>query len=102
MTSNPANGSTRYGVVTCGKTAPAPLDLGPCRLEPGHDNPCRFAALGGYVTVTDGPALPDVQLLLEQARQYRDRRRRAFRVLFVCVLVNLASAAYNVFHLFTR
>lgn len=98
----PAKGSTRYGVVTCGRQFPGPIDLGPCRLEPEHAGQCEWRALGGRVTITEGPALPpDVEDLRTQARQYRDRQRRAFRIIFVCALVNVAAAAYSVWNLLT-
>lgn len=102
MTSNPANGSTRYGVVTCGKPFPGPLDLGPCRLEPEHAGQCEWRAIGGRVRITEGPPLPaDVERHIEQTRQYRDRSRRAYRVALVCALINMAAAAYSLVNLFT-
>lgn len=102
MTSAPPPGSTRYGVVTCGKPFPGPLDLGPCRLEPEHAGQCEWRVLGGRVSITEGPTPPpDVEHLREQARQYRDRSRRAYRIVFACVLVNLAAAAVSLWNLFT-
>lgn len=98
MTADPAAGSTRYGVVTCGKTAPAPMDLGPCRLEPGHDKPCRWAALGGYVTITEGPPL-DVDPVIAR---YRRHIRRSFWIAGGAAAVNVAAAVWSIAGILNR
>lgn len=97
---DPANGSTRYGVVTCGKQAPGPFDFGPCRLDPGHEPaPCRFAFANGYVSLSSEPYDSDNDPVVQR---YHRQLRRSARIAFICVLLSIAALAYNVVQIITR
>jgi hypothetical protein len=99
MTAEPAaQGTPRYGVVTCGKQAPGPFSFGPCRLEPEHDGDCRWPFAGGYVSISAEPydSAKDPVIL-----RYRRFTRRSFRIAFVCAVINAACALWSLFHLVT-
>lgn len=98
MTSNPANGSTRYGVITCGKTAPAPLDLGPCRLEPEHPGDCRWPFAGGYVSIKAEPYSLDADPVVLRYRRYI---RQSFRIAAAAAVVTVATSVYNLVQILT-
>lgn len=87
-----------FGVRTCGKPAPGPLDFGPCRLDPGHEGGCQYKALGGTVTI-ENIHEGDPRSPLAMVREIEDihaRMRKAFRVTVVASFVTVASAAYLV------
>lgn len=71
------------------------MDLGPCRLEPGHDKPCRWAGLGGYVTISEGPPLDIDPVIL----RYRRTIRNSARVAVLCAALSIGLVAYNVIDL---
>jgi hypothetical protein len=100
MTADPAaQGTPRYGVVTCGKPMPGPMDLGPCRLEPGHEpEPCRWKFAGGYVSISAEPYDSATDPIVQR---YRRLTRRSFRIAFACAALNLATALWSIFHLLT-
>jgi hypothetical protein len=83
-----------YGVKTCGKRAETPFDmLGPCLLEPGHEDRCEFQA----------PGLPDGRIRVSKVEQlpghpwFSDgevlKHRRMARKLF---WGSMAAFAFNV------
>jgi hypothetical protein len=84
----------RYGIVTCGKIAPPPLDLGPCRLDPDHDGPCQWRALGGTVTIEDvhrGPSTID--MVRDMERMHRQMRRN-LKTSAAATFVTCAAAVF--------
>lgn len=99
MTAEPARGSTRYGVVTCGKQAPEPLDLGPCRLEPEHPGDCRWPGLGGYVSIKSEPYTLDKDPVILRYRRYV---RRSFYIAAGAAVVNVAAAVWTIVGILTR
>lgn len=93
-----------YGVRTCGKPAPGPLDFGPCRLDPDHDGGCQYEALGGTVTIEDmhqGNGRSPLDMVREIESMHR-KMRRAFRVSMAATAVSIAACAYLVTDAMTR
>jgi hypothetical protein len=75
------------------------MDLGPCRLEPGHEpEPCRWKFAGGYVSISAEPYDSANDPIVQR---YRRQLRRSARVAFYCCLVSVALVAYNVAQLLT-
>lgn len=113
MTSDPAGGSVRFGVVTCGKRGPGPYaeKFGPCILEPGHadDVPCRLKVLDGpgSVSVREMPVPDEIAAAVEQlngAIRNLDKSRRNMRktsaLLGLALVANLGSAVWTLGRLF--
>lgn len=93
-----------YGVRTCGKPAPRPLDFGPCRLDPDHEGGCQYKALGGTVTIEDmqeGSGKSPLAMVREIEDIHR-KMRRAFRVSMAATVVSIAACAYLVTSALTR
>lgn len=108
VTSDPAAGSVRYGVVSCGKRAPGPYGekFGPCILEPGHadDVLCRFKNLTGpgSVSVREMPvpdeiadAVADLGRHIGKLERTRRHMRRTSWLLGFALAANLTSALWS-------
>lgn len=90
----------RYGVVTCGKPAPAPFGvLGGCIHEPGHEDKCRFKPpqmpLTGYLEVgeveRESPFDTDPIIV-----KYRGYLKKSARISLACCVVTFAAAIYQI------
>lgn len=109
VTSDPAAGSVRFGVVSCGKRAPGPYGekFGPCILEPGHadDVLCRFKNLTGpgSVSVREMPvpdeiadAVADLGRHIGKLERTRRNLYRSQVLLWVALAANLGSAGWTI------
>lgn len=109
VTSDPAAGSVRFGVVTCGKRAPGPYGekFGPCVLEPGHSDDvlCRFKNLAGpgSVSVTEMPvpdeiadAVADLGRAIGKLNRIRRNMRWTSVLLAFALAANLTSAGWSI------
>lgn len=97
----------QYGVKTCGKRAERPFDmLGPCLLEPGHDDKCEFQAPGlptGRISISkvempqlgDHPWYSDAEVM-----KYRKISKRLFRGSLVALTFNLLVSVWQILQLF--
>lgn len=87
VSADPAAGSVRFGVLSCGKRAPGPFEnkFGPCILEPGHgdDEPCRFKNLDGpgSVSVSALPVPDEIRDAVEELGGHIGNMLRARRQL---------------------
>jgi hypothetical protein len=94
VTAEPSAGSARYGIKTCGKIAPPPLDLGPCRRDPDHDGPCQWRALGGTVTIEDVHRGPSTIDMVRDMERIHRQLRRNLKTSAAATFVTCAAAVF--------
>lgn len=95
----------RYGVVTCGKPAPAPFTpLGGCIHEPGHDGKCRFKPpqipLTGYLEVGEVTEYESPLDTDEVIVKYRAFLKRQTRISLVCTIVVFLCSVWSLLSVF--
>lgn len=105
----------QYGVKTCGKLLEPPFDaLGPCLLEPGHEergqDVCMVKAPGMgqgvlmNVKAVDGPPMPQLEdhpwYSDAEVTKYRRISKRLFYGSLTALCFNLAVSVWQILGLF--
>jgi hypothetical protein len=101
-----------YGVKTCGKRAELPFTelLGPCLLEPGHEDRCEFHAPGlpdGRIRVSKVEQIPLDEALQrhpwysdEEVRRWRRISKRSMRMSFAVLAFNVLALIWTLLQVF--